>query len=201
MLISETTKIVVEISAAVSVIVGVFAAERHVRGRRRTLPTAIVRARWLPGTLRLLPLLGVPLGIIGYLWASGHSVEVLVVRDGKSLRYGNRVLEPKYGRAPLEFPVAAGDHEIEPLIGKPCWTVNLSSKPIRRLSIAYPSLVAHFVEKEAQTILPGERASLCEFDFYGNDYGPSETLEFATGTRFDTAWWLTWEARDKNEAK
>lgn len=191
MLISESTKAVVEISAALSLVVGVFAAARQ-RGKS-ALPTAIVRARSMSPAARHLPMLGIPLGVVGYLWASSHAVEVLVVHDGKSLRYGNRVLERKFGREPLEFPIAVGDREIEPLLGKPCWTLNRSSKPIRRVMIEYPSRTAHFVEKEVQAIQPGERASLCEYDYYGNDYGPSDSLEFATSRRFTTASWLTWE--------
>ena len=194
MLITETTRTIVYCTSLTVGIVGVIAAVRHLRRFSRKLPTAIVNAKrsLAHRVLWSLPIAGLPLGIAGFAWASSHNIEVLLVRDGHS-QYGDRTFEHRFGRSPLELVVAKGNKESEPLFGRPCWTVNASSKPIRLVRIKYPTSYAHFVETESMTVLPGQRASDCYFDYYGPRFAPPDTLQSSLTLVSDFATWLTWD--------
>jgi hypothetical protein len=126
-------------------------------------------------------------------WATAHDVEVLVIRDGHS-KYGTRVLEHRLGRAPLEFALAADDNHLDPLVGKPCWTVNLSATLVRRVHIEYPADGgAHFRESKSVTIGPGQRASDCTAEWYGTAFAPAATGEELSAGRWTVGTWITWD--------
>jgi len=194
MLITETTRTIVHVASLVVGIAGAIAAARHLRRFSRKVPTAMVHAKqsFVARALRLFPILGMPLGIAAFFWATSHKIEVLVVRDGHSV-HGSRVFEHKLGSAPLEASVAKGNEETKPLIGRPCWTVNGSSKPIRIVRIQYPTPYKHYVETESVTVLPGQRASDCHFDYYGPEFAPPETADSMSNPRWNFASWLTWD--------
>lgn len=199
MLITETTRTVVEIVSLVVGTVGVILALRRWK-RSRKVPSARLNVSQplVRRALRSLPFLLLPLGIAGFLWARAHRIEVLIVRDGHSV-YGSRVLEKRLASSPLAFPIAEGDQENKPLFGEPCWTVNSSSKPMRVVSIEYPgvwyrSRSERYIEKESVTVLPGQRAGSCEYDYYGPEFSPPETWSARADQNPAKAFgrWLSW---------
>lgn len=195
MLITESTRTIVEvIAAAVGVVGGVVAIRRRKRSSS-SVPTARLNANEPIGArvLRLLPLLTLPLGIAGFLWARSHSIEVLLVRDGHSV-LGDRVVEKRLASSPLGFPVAQGDGENTALFGEPCWTVNASSRPIRVVQIEYTGRGGHLVETESLTVMPGQRVGDCFYDYFGPRFGPPETWSaMANQSPFnELGVWLTW---------
>lgn len=200
MLLTMTTRTLAEGASIAMAVLGAVAAVAHLRRFSRKLPRAVVRAKQSVArrVVRVLPIVGLPLGIAGLVWAASHTTRVLLVRDGHSV-YGDRTFEDRLGRTPLELPVAAGNEEIVPFIGDPCWTVNASSSPIRLVQIEYPTSYAHFVEIESLTVLPGQRASGCVFRYFGPEFAPPDTLQ-AMGYvgPYDFAIWLTWNVQEKH---
>lgn len=196
MLISETTRTIVQLGSLVIGTGGSIAALRHLQRFSRKIPTATARGKRSLASriVGLLAIAGLPLGIGAYVWASLHNIDVLVVRDGHSV-HGDRAFERVLGSSPLAFAVAPGNQESDALIGKPCWTVNGSSKPIRLVRIDYPSAYAHYRETQSVTVLPGQRVSDCDFDYYGPDFAPPATPQSMANARWNFATWLTWDDR------
>lgn len=128
-----------------------------------------------------------------FYWASKHDLDVLLITDGKSA-FGKRTFERKLGSPPLEFAVADGDKPVGRLFGKPCWVVNGSSKPLRIVRIEYPNHGrGKYVETDSVTVLPGQRASRCSFDYRGPEFAPPTTLDSAAYAKWTFASWLTWD--------
>lgn len=194
MLISETVRTIVHATSLAVTIAGAAAAVRHLLRFAGKLPRAAVIAErsLAPRIWSLIPIVGLPLGIAAFAWASSHKIEVLLVRDGHSV-YGDRAFEHRLGSSPLEFSVATGNKEIKPLLGGACWTVNASAKPIRLVRIQYPPEGTHFKETESVTVLPGQRVSDCDFNYYGPEFAPPGTLQSMAHARWDFASWLTWD--------
>lgn len=193
MLLGETTRdviFVIAIVLAVLAIAGGLVSRASMRGALPSARALSKRSRSRQG-LEMVAWVATPLFLGIAYWATTFELHVLEVRDGRS-KYGDRVFERKLGRKPLAFALADGDPDAEPWLGKPCWIVNASSKPIRRLAIEYTTNDKPFVVKREIVIQPGQRASDCHIDYFGRDFSPPETLREQAYARSLTADWLTW---------
>jgi hypothetical protein len=196
MFISDTTRTAILVTSTVvaSIAIGL-AAGGFIRARR--LPAArIVEKRRMRGVIQRGSLVSVAAACIASYWAVQHHIRVLVVRNGGSSVYGNRLFEERLASSVDEYPVvdppARGE---EKQWFNQCWIINLSNAPLQRREIEYD---AHDVDKpfevkKAVVAPPGSRMPNCLVEYFGKDDAPPKTPKKASGPLLTFGTWIDWD--------
>jgi hypothetical protein len=193
MLLTSTTRVVIEVAGGLVFLVGGALFMLSTRGTPQ-LPPARIGSRRRARRITAAPF--VVLGMLTMYWAGRHSIDILVVRDGHS-PYGNRALERRLASDLSDYrSVEIGDEiDAASLANATCWLVNASSGPLRYDRLDYEYRHSDVKTTGSVVIAPGQRAPYCPSfgnDYIGPNFPPPASAKDSARTLRASAW-LTWD--------